>query len=54
MYPDVCWAIELGVRVKVPEWAGQEISMALEEDAVFTTHKTTFLDGRQTRFHLIR
>ncbi len=53
-YPGVCWAIELSVRSRVPEWDGQEITMALEEDAVLTEAGVSYLDGRQTRFHLVR
>jgi Xaa-Pro aminopeptidase len=53
-YPDVCWAIELSVRSRVPEWGGHEITMALEEDAVLTGNGVSYLDGRQTRFHLVR
>lgn len=48
------WAVELGVRVPVPEWGGQEIQLALEEDVAFTSAGGRFLDGRQTRFHLVR
>jgi Xaa-Pro aminopeptidase len=54
MYADVCWAIELSVRARVPEWDGQEINMALEEDAVVSARGVSFLDGRQKRFHLVR
>jgi hypothetical protein len=32
----------------------QQIQMALEEDAVFTSRGTYFLDGRQTKIHLIK
>ena len=54
LFRDTCWAIELGVRAVVPEWDNQEIQMALEEDAAFTSKGTSFLDGRQTRLHLIK
>jgi Xaa-Pro aminopeptidase len=54
VYPDVCWAIELSIRAAVPEWGGQEITLAVEEDAAFTSRGVTFLDGRQTQFHLVR
>ncbi len=53
-YPDVCWAIELSVRARIPEWGGQEITMAVEEDGVLSTRGASFLDGRQTRFHLVK
>lgn len=54
LFADTCWAIELGVRVAIPEWDNQEIQMALEEDAVLRAGGTTFLDGRQTTLRLIR
>jgi len=54
LHPGVCWAIELAVRAQVPEWGGQEINMALEEDAVVTEEGVVFLDGRQTKFHVVR
>ncbi len=54
LYPDTVWAIELGVRVPIPEWNNQEVQLALEEDASFTQAGVSFLDGRQTRLHVIR
>ena len=54
LYPDTVWAIELGVRVPIPEWNNQEVQIALEEDAAFTSTGVAFLDGRQTRLHVIR
>jgi hypothetical protein len=52
-YADTCWAIELGVRIAVAEWQNEEIQVALEEDAAFTSKGTFFLNGRQTRLHVI-
>ena len=54
VYPDTVWAIELGVRVAIPEWNGQEVQLALEQDAAFSAAGVAFLDGRQTRFHVVR
>jgi hypothetical protein len=54
VYGDVCWAIELSVRARVPEWDGQEITMALEEDGVVSAGGASFLDGRQTRFLVVK
>jgi hypothetical protein len=54
LYYDTCYAIEMSVRSVVPEWGNQEVRLALEEDAIFTGKGTFFLDGRQTRFHLIK
>ncbi len=54
LFPDTCFAIELSVRAVIPEWDNQEIQMALEEDAIFTSRGVFFLDGRQTKLYLIR
>ncbi|MDH5200236.1 MAG: M24 family metallopeptidase [Candidatus Bathyarchaeota archaeon] len=53
LFEDTCFAIELNVKREVPEWGGQEVRMALEQDAVFTGGKLHFMAGRQTRLHLI-
>ena len=53
LFDDTCYAIELNVRRAVPEWGGQEARIALEEDAALTNGTTSWLAGRQTRFHLI-
>ena len=53
LFDDTCYAIELNVRHPVPEWGGQEVRIALEEDAALTGGSMSWLDGRQTRFHLI-
>jgi hypothetical protein len=47
------WSIELAARHKVPEWGGQEVGFRLEEDAYFDGKTVRYIDGRQTRFHLI-
>jgi len=54
LYYDTCYAIELNIRASVPEWGGQEVRIALEQDAVFTREGVSFLDGRQTEFHIIK
>ncbi len=54
LYRDTCWAIELSVRVPVPEWNNQQVDIALEQDAAFTATGVHFLDGRQTAIRLIR
>lgn len=51
---DTAWSIELNARRAVPEWDGQEVEFRLEEDAYFDGREVSWLDGRQTRFHLIR
>ena len=53
MAADTAWSIELAARHKVPEWGGQAVSFRLEEDAFFDGKAVQYIDGRQTRFHLI-
>ena len=36
-----------------PEWGGQEVEFRLEEDAYFDGQTVSYLDGRQSAFHLI-
>jgi Xaa-Pro aminopeptidase len=50
---NTAWSIELAARHKVPEWKGQNVSFRLEEDAFFDGKTVQYIDGRQTRFHLI-
>jgi Xaa-Pro aminopeptidase len=51
--PNTAWSIELNAKVAVPEWGGQEVEFRLEEDAWFDGREVHYLDGRQSRFHLI-
>ncbi|HON87614.1 MAG TPA: M24 family metallopeptidase [Bacillota bacterium] len=53
LFEDTCHALELNIRQEIEEWDGQEITIALEEDIVFTGNKVYFLDKRQEAFHLI-
>lgn len=51
--PDTAWSIELSAALAVPEWDGQLVDFRLEEDAWFDGRGMTYLDGRQSDFHLI-
>jgi Xaa-Pro aminopeptidase len=51
--PSTAWSIELNAKMPVPEWAGQEVEFRFEEDAWFDGQRVRYLDGRQSRFHLI-
>jgi hypothetical protein len=51
---DTWHSIELNVRLPVPEWDGQEVRFALEEDAGIFQTGWDWIDGRQTEFYLIR
>ncbi|UCG86570.1 MAG: M24 family metallopeptidase [Gemmatimonadota bacterium] len=48
------FTVELSVTGTVPEWGDQEFRLPLEQDVVFLGDRTVYLDGRQTRFHVIR
>jgi Xaa-Pro aminopeptidase len=52
--PDTWHSIELNARYAVPEWDGQEVRFALEEDAALLENGWDWIDGRQTSFYLIR
>lgn len=53
LFDNTCHSVELNVKQEVPEWAGQETRMALEEDIIFTGGKVYWLAGRQSKLHLI-
>ena len=53
-YANTWHSIELNSRQAVPEWDGQEVRFALEEDAGIFEDGWDWIDGRQTRFYLIR
>ena len=53
LFEDTCYAIELNVKKEVPEWEGQEVRIALEEDGAFMGKKLHFMSGRQKEFYLI-
>lgn len=53
LHPMTAHSIELNARVAVPEWDGQEVRIALEEDAIFDGETTRYLDPRMERLLLI-
>jgi len=49
------FSIELQATTPVPEWDGQKLSVALEEDAVLDEQgKMSWVLKRQTEYHLVR
>ncbi|MGZ4621500.1 MAG: M24 family metallopeptidase [Blastococcus sp.] len=54
LHPDTVYALELAVRVPVPEWGGQSVRMALEQGIALTEEGVSYLDGRQTELILLR
>jgi len=53
LFDDTVYAIELNVATEISEWDGQQVVMALEEDAAFSNGRLQWLPGRQTALHLI-
>jgi hypothetical protein len=53
LYDRTAYSIELNARRAVPEWDGQEVRIALEEDALLSGGVVSWLDGRQTALHLV-
>jgi hypothetical protein len=53
VHPDTVWALELCVRVPVPEWGGQLVRLGLEQGIALTGTGVEYLDGRQTELLLI-
>ena len=51
---NTCYSIELNHTTTVPEWGDQQIRIMLEEDAAFTKEGCRFIDGRMTKFYLIK
>jgi Xaa-Pro aminopeptidase len=51
---DTWHSIELNVMHPVPEWGGQPVRFALEEDAALLEKGWDWIDGRQTRLYLIK
>ncbi len=45
---------ELSVTYPIAEWDGKELRMGLEQIIAFTKDGTQFLDGRQTKFHIVK
>jgi len=54
LVPNSCFTVELSVDRPVPEWGGQEFRCKLEQDIVYTKKGVFYLDGRQTKFHVIK
>lgn len=52
--PNTWHSIELNAQTPVPEWDGQVVRFALEEEAVILESGWDWIDGRQTEFYLIR
>jgi len=55
LVPNSCFTAEMSVTAPIPEWGeGKEFRLPLEQAIAFTEKGVVFLDGRQTKFHLIK
>jgi hypothetical protein len=53
--PNTWFSIELQATTPVPEWGGQPVRMALEEEAHLDAEgRRHWVLARQERFHLVR
>ena len=54
LVPNSAFAMELNVTAPIPEWGGINFRLPLEQNIAFTGDRVVILDGRQTRFHIVR
>lgn len=54
LFTDTVYAIELNCTTVVPEWNGQQITVGLEQQGIFTEGRCRFADRRQTSFHIVK
>ena len=50
---DTAYTMELAVADAVPEWGGQEVTLSIEEDVVYTAAGCRPLDGRQVAYYVV-
>jgi len=51
--PNYAFTMELSVSGAVEEWEGEEITLGVEEDVVFTEDGCCLIEGRQTDFYVV-
>jgi len=54
LFLNTAYSIEFSSTTAVPEWDNQDVWIGYEEDALFTEDGCRFIDGRQTKFYLIK
>jgi hypothetical protein len=52
LHKNTAYSIELNAATFIPEW-GKEVRIMLEENAFFDGEEVTYMNGRQTQFHLV-
>lgn len=50
---DTCYAVELNIKTPLQCWEGQEVMIALEQTAAFSSGAVRYFAGRQTALHCI-
>ncbi|MFC4701445.1 M24 family metallopeptidase [Glaciecola siphonariae] len=53
LFPNTAYSIELNAATFIEQW-GKEVRIMLEENAFFDGDRVSYMDGRQTQFHLIK
>jgi len=53
IHPQTAYSIELSAQAAIPEWGGQELRVALEQEGYFSGSEMRFIGGRQTEFYLV-
>ncbi|AEP31166.1 M24 family metallopeptidase [Brumicola nitratireducens] len=53
LHANTAYSIELNAATFIEQW-GKEIRIMLEENAFFDGKTVTYMDGRQTEFHLVK
>ncbi len=53
LHAETGYAIEGNIKAPVPEWDGQWVQIKLEQSAIFSGERVTYLAGRQTSWHLV-
>jgi Xaa-Pro aminopeptidase len=54
LFPDTVYAIEFSSTTAVTEWGKKDIRIGFEDVGVYTEAGCQFVDGRQTKFFIIR
>ena len=53
MQPNTAYSIELNAQVSIPEWGSESLPMKLEENGFWDGETFTYIQPRQTEYHII-
>jgi hypothetical protein len=54
LHNDTVYSIEFSVAATIAEWDGADVSMGLEDDAIFSGSVARWIDGYPTTLYVIR